>query len=111
MIALFKKYQPLCRFPIALYAAYSALTGSLLAGGCVLLDGVLLALSVFLLSMGIRPEPTRTGRDALMDRTRQRPLPSRDNRSVTGPGCAHPDLIRPHGLNPRDHPLVLECRA
>ncbi len=69
----------LCRAPIAFFAAYSALTGYLLAGGRSLLVGALIALAVFALAAGASALNQYQEReiDALMERTRRRPLPAR----------------------------------
>ncbi len=68
----------LSRAMIAFFAAYSAVTGYLLAPHHALSAGLLLAVAVFLLAAGASALNQYQERhiDALMERTRRRPLPS-----------------------------------
>lgn len=75
-----KRSVVLCRLPIALFTAYSAVSGHLLGPHPSSAGGVLIALSVFLLAAGASALNQYQDRDidALMERTRQRPLPAGD---------------------------------
>ena len=68
----------LCRVPIAFFAAYSAVTGYLLARGHSLPTCVMIALAVFVLAAGASAMNQFQERhiDARMERTRLRPLPA-----------------------------------
>lgn len=70
-------YRTLCRLPISFFAACSALTGYLLTSDRDLSTALLLTSGVFLLASGASALNQRQERriDALMQRTRQRPLP------------------------------------
>lgn len=70
-------YRTLCRLPISFFAACSALTGYLLTPDRDRTTIALLTLGVFLLASGASALNQHQERriDALMQRTRQRPLP------------------------------------
>lgn len=76
-ISSFNRSVGLCRPPIALFAAFASVTGYLLAPRNVLATGVLTALAVFVLAAGASALNQYQERriDALMERTRKRPLP------------------------------------
>ena len=73
-----KHYLVLCRLPISLFATCSALTGYLLAGSIPAVTIAFLAAGVFLLACGASALNQFQERDidALMERTRLRPLPA-----------------------------------
>ncbi len=78
MTAILNTYGRLCRFPIAVYAAFSALAGYLLESPASFSNGLVAAVSVFVLSAGASAlnQWQEQDVDARMDRTKQRPLPS-----------------------------------
>lgn len=73
-----RPYLILCRLPISLFATCSALTGYLLTGSLSLVTIVFLAAGVFLLACGASALNQFQERDldAMMERTRLRPLPA-----------------------------------
>ncbi len=73
-----KHYFVLCRLPISLFATCSALTGYLLTGSVQAGTTAFLATSIFLLACGASALNQFQERDldALMERTRHRPLPA-----------------------------------
>jgi len=73
-----KRYLVLCRLPISLFTACSAITGYLLAGSPSAVTISYLASGVLLLACGASALNQYQERDldALMDRTRLRPLPA-----------------------------------
>jgi heme o synthase len=77
MITL-KAYLVLCRVFISFFAACSALTGYLLAPSFSVISMILLAAGVFLLASGASAlnQVQERDIDALMERTRHRPLPA-----------------------------------
>jgi len=72
------RYHVLCRVPVSLAAAGSALTGALLSPSRSALLPAVLTLGVFLLACGASAlnQVQEQDLDARMDRTRSRPLPS-----------------------------------
>ena len=101
-------YCTLCRLPISLFAACSALTGYLLTPDRDLWTILLLTAGVFLLASGASALNQYQERDidALMERTRHRPLPS----GTIEPGNALTMVDRLHYLRPpparHDAPVV-----
>lgn len=71
-------YGELCKFRISLFSALSALTGVILAGGSLSWRTASVVSGVFVLSCGASALNQYQERhtDALMDRTRMRPIPS-----------------------------------
>ena len=76
--AFIKQAAGLCRTPIALFTAYSAVTGYLLAPHRSFWIGLTIALAVFILACGASALNQYQERDidARMERTRLRPLPA-----------------------------------
>lgn len=75
---LFKSYLELFKIRIALFAALSAATGSILANSTVTAEAFISAAGVFLLacSAGTLNQFQERERDAMMLRTQSRPIPS-----------------------------------
>ncbi len=78
--AFLRRSADLCRLPIALFTAYSAATGYLMAPHRSPLSGIPVAFSVFILAAGASALNQCQERDidARMERTRRRPLPAGD---------------------------------
>jgi len=78
MLMRLKPYLELCRITLSLFSAFSSVTGYILAGSGVTLKTASVATGVFLLACGASAlnqyQERRT--DALMERTKGRPLPS-----------------------------------